>query len=66
MQLDLSSLADVKAFVNRAKAMPHLDILVCNAGIMCPLEHTLTDDGMEIQFQVLPIHRSLDLFNTQT
>jgi WW domain-containing oxidoreductase len=51
MKLDLASLADCKAFSERVAALPELDVVVCNAGLMCPIEHTLTADGMEVQFQ---------------
>jgi NAD(P)-dependent dehydrogenase (short-subunit alcohol dehydrogenase family) len=51
MKLDLASLADVRSFAERIEKLPQLDVLVCNAGIMCPLERTLTEDGMETQFQ---------------
>lgn len=52
MELDLASMSDVKAFAKRVSSLPELDVLVCNAGLMCPLHHTLTEDGMEAQFQV--------------
>lgn len=54
LQLDLSSLASVKAFADAFKAtsaggVPQLDMLILNAGVMaCP--YTETVDGYEMQF----------------
>lgn len=50
--LDLASLASVREFVRRwaASGRP-LDLLICNAGIMCPPERVETRDGFELQFQ---------------
>jgi WW domain-containing oxidoreductase len=51
--LDLASLASVRQFVQRwAASGRQLDLLVCNAGIMCPPERVETADGFELQFQV--------------
>ncbi|KAI9034270.1 short-chain dehydrogenase/reductase SDR [Hyaloraphidium curvatum] len=54
MQVDCASLKSVKAFCEavKAKKLPSLDILVCNAGIMAPGEWTKTEDGFEVQFGV--------------
>jgi NAD(P)-dependent dehydrogenase (short-subunit alcohol dehydrogenase family) len=52
MKLDLACMRDVHRFADQVSKMVDLDVLVCNAGIMCPLKHTLTDDGFEVQFQV--------------
>ncbi|KAI3430478.1 hypothetical protein D9Q98_005073 [Chlorella vulgaris] len=50
--LDLASLASVRQFVQRwAASGRQLDLLVCNAGIMCPPERVETADGFELQFQ---------------
>jgi WW domain-containing oxidoreductase len=50
--LDLASLASVRRFVRRWQASGRgLDLLVCNAGVMCPPHRTLTQDGFELQFQ---------------
>lgn len=50
--LDLASLDSVRAFVRRwAAAGRPLDLLVCNAGIMCPPERIETGDGFELQWQ---------------
>lgn len=51
MKLDLASMAGVRSFADRVAVLPELDVLVCNAGLMCPMDHTLTEDGMEVQFQ---------------
>jgi len=45
---DFSSLADVRAL---AEALPHLDVLVNNAGLISE-ERVLTGDGLELTFQV--------------
>eukprot|EP00884_Botryococcus_braunii_P005989 jgi/Botrbrau1/15391/Bobra.43_2s0019.1 len=53
LELDLSSLKSVKEFAslfNRRGLL--LDLLICNAGIMAPLECLFTRDGLEEQFQV--------------
>lgn len=52
MQLDLSSLDSVHRFVDtfNARGLP-LHLLVCNAGIMSPLERMTSADGLELQFQ---------------
>lgn len=52
MKLDLGSIDDVKRCAKEIKHADDLDILICNAGIMCPLQHQLTGDHMEVQFQV--------------
>jgi len=50
MDLDLADVADVKRFLQQ---LPRgIDVLICNAGVMCPPTRTLTRDGMELQFQV--------------
>ena len=49
-QLDLSSLASVRRFTGRL-ARQHLDLIICNAGIMAPPTRTVTEDGYEQQFQ---------------
>eukprot|EP00892_Ulva_mutabilis_P008953 jgi/Ulvmu1/642/UM010_0012.1 len=51
MKLDLGNMEDVRQCAERAKKMDDIDVLICNAGIMCPLQRTLTDDNMEVQFQ---------------
>lgn len=54
LQLDLSSLASVKAFADTFKStsaggFPRLDMLILNAGVMaCPYSETV--DGFEMQF----------------
>ncbi|KAJ1723675.1 hypothetical protein LPJ53_002007 [Coemansia erecta] len=50
MELDLASLASVRAFTEKFKAGDRaLDLLVCNAGVMaCPLAKTA--DNIEMQF----------------
>ena len=51
--LDLSSLASVREFASRFnKEQKKLDILVCNAGIMSPPQRLVSEDGLELQFQV--------------
>ena len=53
-ELDLASLRSVRNFAQQFKGEHrHLDILVCNAGIMAPPERGLTPDGFEQQLQVL-------------
>ena len=50
MRLDLSQLASVRAFSKIAlDALPHIDLLINNAGVMIPPK-TLTEDGFELQF----------------
>ncbi len=51
--LDLASLASVRAFA-AAVGGEHerLDLLINNAGVMMPPEHTLTEDGFELQFGI--------------
>lgn len=52
-QLDLSNLSSVKDFAKRFnKGGRHLDVLVCNAGIMSPPQRLVSEDGLELQFQV--------------
>lgn len=52
-QLDLSSLSSVRDFARRFnKGGRQLDVLVCNAGIMSPPTRLLSEDGLELQFQV--------------
>ncbi|WP_164002290.1 oxidoreductase [Pyxidicoccus caerfyrddinensis] len=49
--LDLASLASVRAFAERARAaMPTLDLLVNNAGLMAVPKRQTTVDGFEVQF----------------
>lgn len=51
--LDLCSLKSVKHFCKDfIRSGSDLDILICNAGIMSPPERLLTEDGLELQFQV--------------
>jgi NAD(P)-dependent dehydrogenase (short-subunit alcohol dehydrogenase family) len=47
--LDLDSLADVYAAVD---ALPHVDAVVCNAGLQVPGAKRMTKDGFEETFQV--------------
>lgn len=49
VQLDLSSIASVKAAIKQSFKHDRLDILMCNAGIMAQ-PATLSPDGYEIQF----------------
>jgi NAD(P)-dependent dehydrogenase (short-subunit alcohol dehydrogenase family) len=52
-QLDLCSLKNVRAFAKSFNAQRRrLDVLVCNAGIMSPANKLVTQDGLEMQFQV--------------
>ena len=73
MDLDLSSLAKVGAFVGRFTAEHRaLDLLINNAGVMTPPTRNETDDGFELQFgtnylghfaltaQLLPLLRAGD------
>ncbi len=49
-ELDLASLASVKAFAERAvREHPTIDLLINNAGVMA-IPHALTADGFEMQF----------------
>lgn len=48
--LDLSSIASVKAFAKRAQRLERVDVLIENAGSML-MEFKLTDDGNEISLQ---------------
>ena len=51
--LDLASLASVREFVRRwRRSGRQVDLLICNAGIMCPPQRIETPDGFELQFQV--------------
>ncbi|CAD7700440.1 unnamed protein product [Ostreobium quekettii] len=53
MQLDLASLKSVKKFCRNFDGRRlHLDLLVCNAGVMKLPQRTITEDGVEAQFQV--------------
>ena len=53
-ELDLASLASVQRCAHAINAeRRHVDILVCNAGIMAPSQRSETSDGFENQFQVL-------------
>jgi NAD(P)-dependent dehydrogenase (short-subunit alcohol dehydrogenase family) len=49
--LDLTSLSSVRAAAEQVNALPQLDILINNAGVMVPPK-TLTEDGFELQFGV--------------
>uniref|UniRef100_A0A383VX36 Uncharacterized protein n=1 Tax=Tetradesmus obliquus TaxID=3088 RepID=A0A383VX36_TETOB len=52
-QLDLCSLKNVRAFTKSFNRQGRrLDVLVCNAGIMSPANKLVTEDGLEMQFQV--------------
>ena len=49
MQLDLSRQQSVHAFAEEAlKALPNIDLLINNAGVMIP-PRTVTEDGLELQ-----------------
>ncbi|TDK23772.1 SDR family NAD(P)-dependent oxidoreductase [Luteimonas aestuarii] len=49
--LDLADLASVRAFGRRLEAsLPHIDVLVNNAGIMEPPQRGVSADGFEMQF----------------
>lgn len=49
--LDLADLASVSAFSERMReALPSLDLLVNNAGVMTPPRRRVTKDGFELQF----------------
>lgn len=49
-QLDLASLASVRAFATKLQREPKLDLLVNNAGVMRIPKRELTEDGFEKQF----------------
>lgn len=52
-QLDLNNLKNVRKFAKSFNSQgKHLDVLICNAGIMSPKHRLVTDDGLEMQFQV--------------
>jgi NAD(P)-dependent dehydrogenase (short-subunit alcohol dehydrogenase family) len=52
LELDLSDLASVRKFSEQLVATePVVDVLLLNAGVMIP-PHTLTADGLELQFGV--------------
>lgn len=51
VQLELTSLASIRAAAEQISQESRLDILVNNAGVMIPPK-TLTDDGFELQFGV--------------
>lgn len=52
-QLDLCSLKNVRAFAKKFNSQGRrLDVLICNAGIMSPATRLVSDDGLELQFQV--------------
>lgn len=54
MELDLSSLASIRSFVQEVlKSFPVIHVLINNAGVYASLkEHALTKDGFEIHFGV--------------
>jgi retinol dehydrogenase-13 len=53
VQLDLGSLASVRAFAAKIlEDEPRIDILINNAGVMMVPKRTLTSDGFEMQFGV--------------
>ena len=54
LELDLASLANVQRVIETMRVLPDIDILICNAGVMCPAERTLSDDGFELQLAVRP------------
>ncbi|GAB2872736.1 SDR family oxidoreductase [Paraburkholderia jirisanensis] len=52
-QLDLASLASIRAFAERQVALRQpVDIVVNNAGVMAPPDRVETADGFELQFGV--------------
>lgn len=52
-QLDLNSLKNVRKFAKSFNSQKRpLDVLICNAGIMSPKHRLVTEDGLEMQFQV--------------
>lgn len=52
VSLDTASLADIKRFAKQLKqtSQQPLDVIICNAGIMCPVERQESEDGFEYQF----------------
>ncbi|KAG2484528.1 hypothetical protein HYH03_016666 [Edaphochlamys debaryana] len=53
LPLDLGRMDSVRAFAaDWRRGGRRLDLIVCNAGVMAPLQRTLTEDGLEVQFQV--------------
>jgi len=54
MELDLSSLGSIRAFVKEfSEDYDHIDILINNAGVYIPYDkHQVTKDGFEINFGV--------------
>ena len=52
VQVDLSSLSSTQAFIKKIQqSEARIDLLVLNAGVMAT-PYTITEDGIEIQFQV--------------
>ncbi|PZP84660.1 MAG: short-chain dehydrogenase [Azospirillum brasilense] len=52
-ELDLASLASVQALSERlSSTLPHIDVLINNAGVMEPPVRELSADGYEMQFAV--------------
>jgi NAD(P)-dependent dehydrogenase (short-subunit alcohol dehydrogenase family) len=49
--LDLTSLTSIRAAAEQVNALPQLDVIINNAGVMVPPK-TLTEDGFELQFGV--------------
>ena len=48
--VDLASLASVRAFADAlSRDLPHLDVLLNNAGVMTPPQRLATEDGFELQ-----------------
>ena len=53
VQLDLASLDSMRRFAAKIlEEKPQIDILINNAGIMALPEHTITQDGFEMQIGV--------------
>lgn len=53
LSLDLASLRSVRAFAHKMMERgTAIDILICNAGVMAPLQRQETEDGAELQFGV--------------
>jgi len=50
IELDLASLASVKAFAAHALELPRIDVLLNNAGLGLMPERKLTKDGFELQW----------------
>ena len=53
LEMDLSSLSSVRKAaltLNANPSIPTIDILINNAGVMAVPDHTLTSDGIELQF----------------